>query len=131
MRAPRVLVAIAAAAALSACSKPAPEALTLNGSTLTIDNHSKEEWTNVEVRLNTHFRITTQSIPARGRFFSPLNYFVAGFGAGGAQRFDYNRMQIRDLRLTATTPDGKRIEIKKEFEGDGLKGALAGLAKKK
>src|SRR5262245_53885726 len=128
MRASGCLLAIVAAAVLSAaCYKPPPETLTLNGSMLTIDNHSADEWSNVEVWLNTHFRITTKSIPPRGRLQSPLNYFVAGFG----QHFDYNRMQIRDLRLTATLPDGKRIEIKKEFEGDGLKGALAGFAKKK
>ena len=31
-------------------------------------------------------------------------------------------MQIRDLRLTAKLPDGSPIEIKKEFEVDGLQG---------
>jgi hypothetical protein len=53
--------------------------------------------------------------------------FVAGFG----QHFIFSRMQVRDLRLTATLPDGKPLEIKKEFEQDGLTGALVGMSKKK
>jgi len=128
MRALRFAGIVAAAGALfAACYKPQPEVLTLNGSIVTIDNRSAEEWTDVEIWLNTHFRMTAKSIPAHGRLQSPLNFFVAGFG----QHFDYNRMQIRDLRLTATLPGGKRFEVKKAFEQDGLTGALSGLAKKK
>jgi hypothetical protein len=127
MRPLTVACALAVAVAVSACYKPPPETLTLSGSMLTIDNRSKQEWSNVEVWLNTYYRITAQSIPAGGRLQAPLNFFVAGLG----QRFNYDKMQIRDLRLTATLPDGKRIEVKKDFEGDGLKGALSGMAKKR
>jgi hypothetical protein len=120
-------VALTLAATAAACYKPPPEPLTLNGSMLTIDNPSSQEWSNVEVWLNTHYRITTKSIPPHGRLQSPLNFFVAGFG----QHFEYARMQVKDLRLTATLPDGKRLEVKKAFERDGLSGVLAGMAKKK
>lgn len=85
---------------------------------LTVFNQSKNEWSRVEVWLNTYYRITTASIPAGGRFQAPLDTFVAGFG----QRFDFRRMQIRDLRLTATLPDGKPFELKKRFEVGGLAG---------
>ena len=57
----------------------------------------------------------------------PLDMFVAGLG----QRFDVRRAPIRDLRLTAKLPDGKPFDLKKEFEGDGLKGALEGIGKKR
>ena len=50
----------------------------------------------------------------------PLDTFVAGFG----QRFDFHRMQIKDLRLTAKLPDGTPLELKKQFEEGGLAGAL-------
>jgi len=126
MRMPVVALVLALAAA-AACYKPPPEAMTLNGNTLTIDNRSKQEWSNVEVHLNTYYRMTAKSLPPGGRLFAPLNFFVAPYG----QRFSYEKMQIHDLRLTATTPDGKQIEVKKEFERDGLSGALAGMAKKK
>jgi len=38
---------------------------------------------------------------------------------------------VRDLRLTAKLPDGKALEVKKEFELDGLDGVLRDMAKKK
>jgi hypothetical protein len=33
---------------------------------------------------------------------------------------------VRDLRLTATLPDGKPLELKKQFEASGLAGAFGG-----
>ena len=88
---------------------------------LTVSNQSSQEWQNVEIWLNTYYRLTTSSIPAKGRFQASLDNFVAGFG----QRFEFRRMQVKDLRLVAKLPDGKPIEIKKEFRVGGL-GALKG-----
>ena len=121
----RVLACVAALAA--GCTKIPPEPLQLEGNLLTIDNRTKQEWSNVEVWLNTYYRITAKSIPPGGRLQAPLDMFVAGLG----QRFDFRRAQIRDLRLTAKLPDGTPLELKKEFEGDGLKGALGGIGKKR
>jgi len=87
---------------------------------LTVDNRSSEEWKNVQIWLNTYYRVTAPSIPPMGRLQAPLDTFVAGFG----QRFQFRRMQIRDLRLTATLPDGKPLEIKKEFASSGGLGAI-------
>ena len=66
--------------------------------------------------------IGTPSIPAGSRFQAPLDTFVAGFG----QRFDFQRMQIRDLRLTAKLPDGKPVELKKQFDGRAASEAPSG-----
>jgi hypothetical protein len=120
------LVLVCAAGA-AACYKPPPEAMTLKGGTLTVDNYSKQNWSNVEIWLNTYYRMQVKEIPAGGRVLTPLDFFVAGLG----QRFSYAKMQIRDLRLTAKLPDGKTIEIKKEFELDGLQGVARQLDKKK
>ena len=109
------------------CYKPPPEVLTLKGNLLTVDNRTRSDWTNVEVWLNTYYRITTKSIPAGGRVQAPLDMFVAGFG----QRFNFNRMQVRALRLTAKLPDGRPLEVNKEFEVGGLEGALGGIGKKR
>ena len=76
----------------------------------------------VEIWLNTYYRVTTPSIPAGGRFQVGLDSFVAGFG----QRFDYRRAQVSDLRLTAKLPDGKPLELKKQFAAGGLAGMLGG-----
>ena len=89
---------------------------------LTVDNRTSRDWRQVEIWLNTYYRLTTAAIPAGGRFQAPLDVFVAGFG----QRFDFHRMQVRDLRLTATLPGGEPLELKKQFEVGGLAGALGG-----
>ena len=89
---------------------------------LTVDNQSSRDWTHVEIWLNTYYRVTAPLIASGGRAQVPLDTFVAGFG----QRFNYRRAQITDLRLTATLPDGKPIEVKKQFTVGGLAGALGG-----
>ena len=107
------------------CAKVSPDPLQLDRNILTVDNRTSNDWTNVEVWLNTYYRVTVRSIPAQSRFQAPLDTFVAGFG----QRFDYRRTQINDLRLTAVLPDGKPIEIKKAFESGSLADALGGRKK--
>ena len=107
---------------VAGCSGRPPDSLTLERNLLTVDNRTSTEWSRVEIWLNTYYRVTTPSIPAGGRFQVPLDAFVAGFG----QRFDFHRMQVRDLRLTARLPDGKPLELKKPFEAGGLAGALGG-----
>jgi hypothetical protein len=118
MRTAAVLACIAAAG----CSKPPVDPLQLDRNILTVDNRTSADWTNVEIWLNTYYRVTVRSIPKKSRFQAPLDTFVAGFG----QRFDFRRMQVRDLRLTARLPDGQPLELKKQFEGGGLAGALGG-----
>jgi hypothetical protein len=105
-----------------ACSKPPPDPLQLDGNLLTVSNQTTNAWVDVEIWLNTYYRVTTRSIPAGGRFQAPLDVFVAGFG----QRFDFRRAQIKDLRLTAKLPNGEPFELKKEFQSGGLAGALGG-----
>ena len=109
---------IAAALVVAGCSGPPIEPLKLDGNMLTVDNRSNVEWKNVEIWLNTYYRVKTDSIPAKGRFQAPLDAFVAGFG----QRFEFRRMQVKDLRLNATSSDGKPVEIKKQFTVGGLEG---------
>ncbi len=100
----------------AACSPPPVEPLKLEGNMLTVDNRSTSDWKDVEIWLNTYYRVKTDSIPAKGRFQAPLDTFVAGFG----QRFEFRRMQVKDLKLNATLPDGKPLEIKKQFTVGGL-----------
>jgi hypothetical protein len=110
------------AAATAGCYKAPVEPLKIEGNLVTVDNRSSRDWAQVEVWLNTYYRVTAPSIPAGGRTQMPLDTFVAGFG----QRFDFHRMQVRDLRLTAKLPDGAPLELKKQFMVGGLAGALGG-----
>jgi hypothetical protein len=119
----RALTTAVAMVVAVGCSRPPQEPLKLDGNLLTVDNRSSREWTHVEVWLNTYYRVTTDSIPAGGRFQAPLDVFVAGFG----QRFDFHRMQVKALRLTAKLPDGQPLELNKQFDVGGLAGALGGM----
>lgn len=115
-----LVLAVAAAAACG--SRIAPEPLRLEGNRLTVDNHTRQDWSDVVIRVNTYYQVTVPSIPAGGRFQAGLDSFTAGFG----QRFDFHRMQIHDVRLMAKLPDGSPVEVKKEFAASGLPGALGG-----
>ena len=110
------LVLILAVASLVACGEAPVEPLKLDGNVLTVDNRSTQEWRGVEIWLNTYYRVRAESIPSKGRFQTSLDNFVAGQG----QRFMFRKMQIKDLRLTATLPDGTPLEIKKQFTVSGL-----------
>ena len=116
------IVLATALISIAGCRTPPIEPLKLEGNLLTIDNQSSRDWVNVEVWLNTYYRVTAPLIPAGGRAQMPLDTFVAGFG----QRFNFRRTQITDLRLTAKLPDGKPLELKKQFTQGGLAGALGG-----
>jgi hypothetical protein len=116
-----LLAALGVVLCATACSTPPKDPLQLDRNILTVDNRTSADWAHVEIWLNTYYRVTTPSIPANSRFQAPLDTFVAGFG----QRFDFRRTQVKDLRLTATLPDGKPLELKKQFEEAGL-GAVVG-----
>ena len=104
------------------CSAPPKEPLQLEGNMLTVENQTSDDWKDVQIDLNMYFRATTSTIIAYSRFQAPLDVFVAGFG----QRFDYHRMQIHTLRLSARLPDGKPLVLDKQFQMSGLAGALGG-----
>jgi hypothetical protein len=119
----RLLAAAAVGAmAVAACSTRTIDPLQLEQGTVTVSNRTSEPWTGVEIWINRNFRVTTSSIAPDGRFQVSVNSFVAGYG----QRFDFARMQIKDVRLTAKTPDGQPIEHAIAFRQGGLEGAFDG-----
>ncbi len=107
---------------IAGCREVPIEPLKLEGNLLTVDNHSTRDWSNVEIWLNSYFRVTRPSIAAGGRLQVPLDAFVGGFG----RRFDFHHIQIKELRLTAKLPDGSPLELKKQFMVGGLAGAFGG-----
>ena len=121
----RVRLALAVAlwcVAASRCSNPLPEPLQLERNKLTVLNTSKDEWTNVEIWLNRYFQARVPSIAPGGRLDAPLDRFISGYG----QPFDYRRIQVTELTLTARRPDGTPLELKMKFQKPGLSGALGG-----
>ena len=108
--------------AAARCSSPPPEPLQLERNRLTVLNTSKVEWTNVEIWLNRYFQARVPSIAPGGRLDAPLDRFMSGYG----QPFDYRRIQVTELTLTAKRPDGTPVELKMQFQKPGLAGALGG-----
>ena len=118
----RTLAVALLSVAAARCSNPPPEPLQLERNKLTVLNTSKDEWTNVEIWLNRYFQAKVPSIAAGGRLDAPLDRFISGYG----QPFDYHRIQVTELTLTAKRPDGTPVELKMKFQKPGLAGALGG-----
>jgi len=121
---PLLVVTVTALVAIvsASCYKAPEEPIKLEGNMVTVSNVSKEEWTHVEIWINQQFRMITPSIPPGKRFQATLDTFVTGFG----HRFNFKRMQVKDVRLMAKLPDGKPMELKMPFYAGGLEGAFGG-----
>jgi hypothetical protein len=115
-------LATVVAIASAACYKAPEEPIKLEGNLVTVSNVSTQEWTHVEIWINQQFRMVTPSIPPGKRFQATLDTFVTGFG----HRFNFKRMQVKDVRLMAKLPDGKPMELKMPFYAGGLEGAFGG-----
>ena len=101
------LAALAATCVLAAqaCGREPKPAITMDGQVLTVENQTRDEWQNVEVWLNDHYRVTRSRMPPGERFDIPLSSFVAGFG----QRFNAARQPIRGVEVTASAPGGRTV----------------------
>jgi hypothetical protein len=93
--------------AAGACRTPPPEPITFEGRAIVVENLTADEWQNVEVWLNDHYRVTKSRMPPGERFIVPLSAFVAGFG----QRYDAARQTIRGVEVTATAPGGRAVKL--------------------
>ena len=101
------LAALAAAVASLACRTPPPEPITFQDRAIVVENQTADEWQNVEVWLNDHYRVTKSRMPPGERFSIPLSAFVAGFG----QRFDAARQPIRGVEVSASAPGGRPVRL--------------------
>jgi len=128
----RACRAFAFAASLSliiSCGKP-PEIdpLALEGSRLTINNRTRDDWKDVQVVINRQYRVAMPAVVAGQRFDVSLDAFLDAYG----NRFYYQKQQIRDVHLTATSARGAPVDMHMDFHRSGLAGlGDAGIFKKK
>jgi hypothetical protein len=99
-------VAIVAGASV-ACRDEARATIRIEGKLLTVENLTADEWLNVEIWLNNHYRVTKARMPAGERLGVPLDVFVAGFG----QRFSPARQVVQGIEVTATTTRGTPVKV--------------------
>jgi len=74
---------------------------------VTVENQTRHRWSNVEIWLNDHYRVTARTLEPGGRLIVPLDTFVAGFG----QRFDRRRQAPFGIEVTARTDAGETIRL--------------------
>jgi len=83
------------------------QTLKLNGNVLTVTNHTGQDWSNIEILLNTYYRVAASSIRAGESAQVPLGTFIDGY----SRPFDPARATSRNVHLTAKMPDGKTFEV--------------------
>ena len=102
-----VLVTVAAGVGASGCGAPPPDPIAFEARGIVVTNQTDDEWQNVEVWLNDHYRVTKSRMPPGERFSIPFSAFVAGFG----QRFDVARQPIRGVEVSASAPGGRAVTL--------------------
>jgi hypothetical protein len=133
VRARRSAILALAAALLStltvACGKSQEiDPLQLDGSRLTVNNRTKDDWKDVQVEINRQYRIAAPSVLAGQRLDATLDAFLDVYG----NHFYYKRQQIRDVHLTAKSASGTPVDLHMDFHRSGLDGlADTGIFKKK
>ena len=96
-----LLIAVA-----GACS-PRRDPISINEGTLILENQTSNEWRDVLIIVNDHYRGGTRSLAPGGRLVAPLRDFQTGFG----QKWDRGRMSVSKVVVTAKEPDGKDVRL--------------------
>jgi hypothetical protein len=97
------------AGALAAGCKATEEVqpILVEATRIIVDNRTADPWSNVEVWVNDHYRVTKPTMAAGERFMIPLDAFVAGFG----QRFDPKRQVVQGVEVTARARAGAPVRL--------------------
>ena len=99
-------VLLAVAVGVGGCGEDR-RSITLESHQVIVENQTGDRWTNVEIWLNDHYRVTVRELLPGGRLTVPFDTFVAGFG----QRFDRRRQAPFGIEVTARTERGGEIRI--------------------
>jgi hypothetical protein len=116
----RALVAVVLLSGLAAIScREQPEPLRVEGGRIVVSNLTSEPWTDVEVWLNGYYLARAAQLPPGGRLDAPLIRFQNGFG----RYFDPKREPIREVKATAKTRTGMKLEFRWPAPGSRGTGA--------
>ena len=102
----RPFVILAAAMLLGTCSAKR-DPISVEGSTVVVENQSSKDWRNVMVTVNDHFRGGTPLLAAGSRLTAPLTQFQTAYG----QRFSIERQDVFKIEVTATSSDGQPVRL--------------------
>ena len=100
-----VAVTVLLLALASACSDP-PEPLEVEDNAITLLNTSSDDWKNVLIVVNDHYRGGVPLLKAEGRLNAPLNQFDTGYG----QRWPAGT-RVTKVVVTATNAKGEEVKL--------------------
>jgi hypothetical protein len=100
-----VLLAVLAITGLASCSKPEPP-ISVSEGMVTVINQTDEDWKDVLITVNDHFRGFVPVLKAEGRANAPLSQFNTGHG----QYWSAN-MRVRTIDVTAKAADGSDVKL--------------------
>lgn len=92
-------------AVLGACSAPPPP-IQVGDGMVTVLNQTDQDWTDVLITVNDHFRGFFPSLKAEGRANAPLNQLTTGFG----QRW-VGGTPVRTVDVMAKGADGNAVKL--------------------
>lgn len=105
LRRASVLLAVLASIGIGACSKPEPP-ISVSEGMVTVINQTDQDWKEVLITVNDHFRGFVPVLKAEGRANAPLSQFNTGYG----QYWSPN-MRVRTIDVTAKSADGSDVKL--------------------
>jgi hypothetical protein len=107
-RAPRIVAVSMLAGLLTATGcRSTSEPLVVDRARITLINQTREEWRNVELKLNGYYAARSDALAPGARVDAPIDRFQNGFG----RYFDPSRERVREVVVTATTARGEPIRL--------------------
>ena len=101
----RMSVLLLVLAALAACSPPPPP-ISVGEGMVTVVNQTGQDWKDVLITVNDHFRGFVPVLKAEGRANAPLSQFTTGYG----QRWVAGT-PVRTVDVTAKSADGSDVKL--------------------
>ena len=101
----RIPAIVVAFAFVAACSEP-PEPITVEENTITIANTTPNDWKNVLIVVNDHYRGGVPLLKADGRLNAPVSQFDTGYG----QRWPAGTT-IAKVQVTAEAVNGEAVKL--------------------
>ena len=74
-----VTALLLAVTTVAGCSDP-PDPISVDGNAITVNNSSSDDWRNVLIVVNDHYRGGAPLLKAAGRLNAPVSQFDTGYG---------------------------------------------------
>lgn len=105
LRRASAVVAALALTLVAACSEPAPP-ISVGEGMVTLVNQTGQDWKDVLITVNDHYRGFVPVLKAEGRANAPLNQFSTGHGVRWT-----SGTYVKTVDVTAKNADGTDVKL--------------------